>query len=60
MLLETERQLNEYFDGTRKTFSLKVEFAGTEFQNKVWRALATIPFGETQPLWPGCGNKSAI
>ena len=40
VLLETERQLNEYFDGRRKAFSLKLEFAGTEFQNKVWRALA--------------------
>jgi methylated-DNA-[protein]-cysteine S-methyltransferase len=48
VLLETERQLNEYFDGRRKAFSLKLEFAGTEFQNKVWRALLTIPFGETR------------
>ena len=48
VLLEAERQLNEYFAGKRKTFSLKFDFAGTEFQQKVWQALATIPFGETR------------
>src|SRR5262245_17868855 len=48
VLLETESQLNEYFTGKRKTFSVKFDFAGTEFQKEVWRALATIPFGETR------------
>jgi methylated-DNA-[protein]-cysteine S-methyltransferase len=48
VLVETERQLNEYFDGRRKAFSLKLEFAGTEFQNAVWRASLTIPYGETR------------
>ena len=48
VLLETERQLNAYFDGRRKTFSLVLDFAGTEFQKTVWRSLLTIPFGETR------------
>ena len=48
MLLETERQLNEYFNGKLKKFSLKLDFTGTEFQKKVWNALLTIPFGETR------------
>src|SRR5262249_9881861 len=48
VLLEAERQLDEYFAGKRKTFSLKFDFAGTEFQRKVWQALTTIPFGETR------------
>jgi len=48
VLLETERQLNEYFAGKRKRFSLKFDFTGTEFQKKVWQALVTIPFGETR------------
>jgi methylated-DNA-[protein]-cysteine S-methyltransferase len=48
VLLETERQLAEYFAGRRKAFDLALDFAGTEFQKKVWRALLTIPFGETR------------
>jgi len=48
VLLETERQLEEYFAGKRETFSLKFDCAGTEFQKEVWQALATIPFGETR------------
>jgi methylated-DNA-[protein]-cysteine S-methyltransferase len=48
VLLETERQLTDYFAGRRKAFALKLDFAGTEFQKKVWQALLTIPFGETR------------
>jgi methylated-DNA-[protein]-cysteine S-methyltransferase len=48
VLVEAERQLNEYFAGRRKTFSLKLDFAGTEFQRKVWQALLEIPFGQTR------------
>lgn len=48
VLAEAERQLAEYFGGRRRTFSLNLDFAGTAFQRKVWRALLTIPFGETR------------
>jgi methylated-DNA-[protein]-cysteine S-methyltransferase len=48
ILVATERQLAEYFAGRRKGFDLRLDFAGTEFQKKVWRALLTIPFGETR------------
>ena len=48
ILLEAESQLREYFAGTLQHFSVKLDFAGTEFQKKVWRALLTIPFGETR------------
>jgi methylated-DNA-[protein]-cysteine S-methyltransferase len=48
ILAETARQLEEYFAGTRKAFDLPLDFAGTGFQQKVWRALLTIPFGETR------------
>jgi len=42
------QQLNEFFDGTRMTFDLPLDLsAGTLFQQQVWRALQTIPFGET-------------
>ncbi|MBP6507514.1 MAG: methylated-DNA--[protein]-cysteine S-methyltransferase [Opitutaceae bacterium] len=48
VLVEAERQLRDYFAGKRKAFSLKLAFAGTEFQRKVWTALTQIPFGETR------------
>jgi methylated-DNA-[protein]-cysteine S-methyltransferase len=48
VLVETSRQLEEYFAGTRKKFELKLHFDGTEFQREVWSALLTIPFGETR------------
>jgi O-6-methylguanine DNA methyltransferase len=40
-------QLKEYFDGTRKEFSLPVHLAGTEFQMQAWDVLKQIPYGET-------------
>lgn len=48
VLIETERQLNEYFAGTRHAFDLPLAFQGTEFQKQVWAALLTIPFGQTR------------
>ena len=48
VLVEAERQLAEYFGGRRRKFDLKLDFAGTAFQRKVWSALLTIPFGETR------------
>lgn len=48
VLVETARQLEEYFTGTRKTFSVPLDFNGTDFQKAVWNALLTIPFGETR------------
>lgn len=41
-------QLQEYFDGQRRTFELPVIQAGTDFQQAVWLALTKIPFGETR------------
>ena len=40
-------QLKEYFDGTRKEFSLPVHLVGTEFQMKAWDVLKQIPYGVT-------------
>ena len=48
LLQEACRQLSEYFAGTRKTFSLPLAPAGTDFQKKAWRALCTIPYGQTR------------
>ena len=48
ILVETERQLAEYFTGARTRFDLSIEPRGTEFERKVWDALRKIPFGETR------------
>lgn len=40
-------QLNEYFEGLRKQFQLKLNPEGTPFQKKVWDELLKIPFGKT-------------
>jgi methylated-DNA-[protein]-cysteine S-methyltransferase len=48
ILVETERQLREYFAGKRKTFSVALDMRGTRFQKDVWEALLGIPFGETR------------
>lgn len=40
-------QLNEYFEGSRTAFSLKLNPQGTDFQKKVWSQLQKIPFGRT-------------
>ncbi|MGW1215190.1 methylated-DNA--[protein]-cysteine S-methyltransferase [Streptomyces sp. NPDC002499] len=44
---EAARQLADYFAGRRTRFALELAPAGTEFQQRVWRALDDIPYGET-------------
>jgi len=48
ILLQTEKQLNEYFENKRTTFEIPLDFKGTEFQVKVWEALLKIPYGATK------------
>ncbi|WP_458628143.1 methylated-DNA--[protein]-cysteine S-methyltransferase [Winogradskyella sp. PC D3.3] len=62
-LLDCVIQLKAYFNNTRKTFDLKLNTEGTEFQKKVWKALETIPFGKTisyLQLSKQLGNTKAI
>lgn len=40
-------QFQEYFEGTRENFDLKLNPSGTDFQKKVWDALCEIPYGKT-------------
>lgn len=42
------RELNEYFSGKRRVFSVPLDLRGTEFQLQCWRALLEIPYGETR------------
>ena len=48
LLREARKQLEQYFKGERKEFELPVKLKGTEFQQRVWRALREIPYGETR------------
>ncbi len=46
-LLEVSKQLDEYFDGKRTDFDIKINPKGTEFQQRVWAELLKIPYGDT-------------
>lgn len=46
-LRDAVQQLQEYFDGQRTAFDFKLNPKGTDFQQKVWKALLDIPFGKT-------------
>jgi methylated-DNA-[protein]-cysteine S-methyltransferase len=63
VLIETERQLREYFAGQRQEFTMRLDPDGTAFQRKVWKALLTIPFGETRSygqIARQIGNPAAV
>lgn len=47
LLKKAKQELEEYLDGKRKTFDLPLAPEGTEFMQKVWKALKEIPYGET-------------
>jgi len=42
------RELDEYFAGERREFSMPLDLRGTDFQLACWRALLAIPYGETR------------
>lgn len=47
VLKNCSKQLQEYFAGERKEFTLPLEQDGTKFQQNVWKELVQIPFGKT-------------
>ena len=47
ILAQTILELEEYFGGKRRSFSVPLVLDGTPFQKRAWTALSTIPFGKT-------------
>lgn len=41
------KELDEYFEGGRKSFNIPLEPSGTPFQKEVWAELLRIPYGAT-------------
>lgn len=63
ILKETKKQLDEYFNGERKNFSIPFEIKTTEFMSKVYRALIQIPYGTTvtyKDIAKTVGNEKAV
>ncbi len=58
---KVEKELNEYFRGTRKTFDIKISVTGTTFQKNVWKIVSKIPYGRTltyKEIAEKLGNKN--
>ncbi len=47
-LTQAQKEITEYFKGKRKEFTVPFHTPGTDFQNKVWKILQDIPYGETR------------
>ncbi len=63
LLIDAERQLQEYFGGWRQSFDLPLNPQGTAFQKQVWKELCEIPFGQTisyLDLAKRIGNEKAV
>ena len=56
VLTQTRRELDEYFNGKRRTFTMLLAPTGTDFQKQAWIALTKIPFGEKRTY----GQQAAI
>ncbi|MCU4337892.1 methylated-DNA--[protein]-cysteine S-methyltransferase [Acinetobacter dispersus] len=63
MLHRVKQQLEQYFAGQRQQFDLPLDFQGTAFQQQVWQALLSIPYGETRSykdIAIQLGNEKAV
>ena len=48
VIKQTRRELDEYFAGRRRDFTIPLDYPGTPFESKVWTELLKIPYGETR------------
>lgn len=59
---ECKKQLEEYFNGKRKNFDVKIDIQTSGINEKVWKYLSDIPFGQTKSykdIAKLCGNENA-
>lgn len=57
------KELDEYFNGTRKEFTVPYRNEGTEFRRNVWQALTEIPYAQTasyRDIACSIGNEKAV
>ena len=62
-ILQLKNEMEEYFKGVRRDFSVPLDLVGTEFQKLVWKKLSNIPYGETTTYAKqarGLGKSKAI
>jgi len=45
---QTKKEIDAYFDGDLKQFTVPLQLIGSDFQKQVWHALSKIPLGETR------------
>lgn len=63
VLEEAKRQLDGYFAGNRKAFTIPLHLVGTDFQQQVWNELLNIPYGATisyKEIAQNIGNPKAV
>ena len=63
LLEQAVAEIDGYFAGTLRDFSIPLCFHGTAFQQQVWRELLTVPYGETisyQAIANALGNPKAV
>ena len=63
ILLQTVKELDEYFAGKRLKFTVPIYQEGTPFQVSVWKALTTIPYGKVKSyldIATQVGNSKAV
>jgi AraC family transcriptional regulator of adaptative response/methylated-DNA-[protein]-cysteine methyltransferase len=48
VIRQTRRELDEYFAGKRRDFTIPLDYPGTPFETRVWTELLKIPYGQTR------------
>lgn len=60
---QAEKEISEYFSGTRQLFDLKLDAPGSDFQRSVWQEIRAVPYGQTshyQALSERIGKPNAV